>query len=52
MPGPQFDELKLSVSLVDNASAQLKSIKQSLDDIGTHRHRRRPSYRAPLIGST
>jgi hypothetical protein len=35
MPGPQFDELKLQVSLVDNATPQLKSIKSSLDDLGT-----------------
>jgi hypothetical protein len=36
MPGSsQFDELKLQVSLVDNATAQLKSIKQSLDELGT-----------------
>ena len=31
----QFDELRLQVSLVDNATAQLKSIKSSLDELGT-----------------
>src|SRR5258707_204822 len=35
MPGSQFDELRLQVSLVDNATAQLKSIKSSLDELGT-----------------
>jgi hypothetical protein len=33
--GPQFDELRLQVALVDNATQQLKSIKSSLDDLGT-----------------
>jgi hypothetical protein len=31
---PEFDELKLQVTLVDNATAQLRTIKQSLDDLG------------------
>src|SRR5262252_9479949 len=35
MPGPQFDELRLQVSLVDNATAQIKSIKSALDELGT-----------------
>jgi hypothetical protein len=33
--GAEFDELKLQVTLVDNASAQLKTIKDTLDAIGT-----------------
>jgi GH24 family phage-related lysozyme (muramidase) len=33
--GPQFDELKLQVSLTDNASPQLKLIKQQLDELGS-----------------
>src|SRR5215472_17076439 len=35
MPGPQFDELKLQVSLTDNATPQLRQIKSALDELGT-----------------
>jgi hypothetical protein len=35
MPGAEFEELRLQVSVTDDATAQLRTIKMALDELGT-----------------